>query len=167
MPWSVVPRCLRLRRRFDSNAIAAEARLRAQHHQFHLERRTVRSSGVMHDSAPASERLDAKPARKAGASHRATSDVGGAATAGTRRRVMILGIGTDIVSIARIRDALDRHGAQFAQRILSDAELLVLNDIRTRCPGWPNVGRQRGARQGCGDWGQCAVDAGRDWRRPR
>jgi holo-[acyl-carrier protein] synthase len=43
---------------------------------------------------------------------------------------MILGIGTDIVSIARIRDTLDRHGARFAQRILSDIELVALNDTK-------------------------------------
>ena len=43
---------------------------------------------------------------------------------------MILGIGTDIVSVARIRETLDRRGAQFAQRILSDAELLALNDVK-------------------------------------
>ena len=43
---------------------------------------------------------------------------------------MILGIGTDIVSIARIKDTLDRHGAQFAQRILSDAELVAMNDVK-------------------------------------
>ena len=43
---------------------------------------------------------------------------------------MILGIGTDIVSITRIRDTLDRHGAAFAQRILSDIELVALNDAK-------------------------------------
>ena len=43
---------------------------------------------------------------------------------------MILGIGTDIVSIARIRDTLDRHGSRFAQRILSDIELVALNDTK-------------------------------------
>ena len=43
---------------------------------------------------------------------------------------MILGIGTDIVSIMRIRDTLDRHGAGFAQRILSDIELVALNDAK-------------------------------------
>lgn len=43
---------------------------------------------------------------------------------------MILGIGTDIVSIPRIRDTLDRHGARFAQRILSDIELVALNDTK-------------------------------------
>jgi holo-[acyl-carrier protein] synthase len=43
---------------------------------------------------------------------------------------MIAGIGTDLVSIARIRDTLDRHGAAFAQRILSDAELIALNDVK-------------------------------------
>ncbi len=47
---------------------------------------------------------------------------------------MILGIGTDIVSIARIRDTIDRRGAQFAQRILSDSELLALNDIKDPVP---------------------------------
>jgi len=43
---------------------------------------------------------------------------------------MIVGVGTDIISIARIRATLDRRGAQFAQRILSDAELLALNEVR-------------------------------------
>jgi holo-[acyl-carrier protein] synthase len=43
---------------------------------------------------------------------------------------MIHGIGTDIVSIARIRDTLDRHGSRFAQRILSDIELVALNDSK-------------------------------------
>lgn len=43
---------------------------------------------------------------------------------------MILGTGTDIISIARIRATLDRHGARFAQRILSDLELVALNDTK-------------------------------------
>ena len=44
---------------------------------------------------------------------------------------MILGTGTDIILIARIRATLDRHGARFAQRILSDLELVALNDTKT------------------------------------
>jgi holo-[acyl-carrier protein] synthase len=36
---------------------------------------------------------------------------------------MILGIGTDIVTVARIEAAIARHGAAFAQRILSAQEL--------------------------------------------
>jgi holo-[acyl-carrier protein] synthase len=36
---------------------------------------------------------------------------------------VIFGIGTDIVSIARIADNLARYGERFAARILSDAEL--------------------------------------------
>lgn len=36
---------------------------------------------------------------------------------------MIFGIGTDIVSVGRIRDALERHGERFARRILADSEL--------------------------------------------
>lgn len=42
---------------------------------------------------------------------------------------MIFGIGTDIVSIERIRQTLGRHGANFPQRILSDNELVQLNDV--------------------------------------
>lgn len=36
---------------------------------------------------------------------------------------MILGIGTDIVSVTRIEEALRRHGPAFAERILSTTEL--------------------------------------------
>jgi holo-[acyl-carrier protein] synthase len=36
---------------------------------------------------------------------------------------MIFGIGTDIVTVARIAAAIERHGAAFASRILSDWEL--------------------------------------------
>ena len=37
---------------------------------------------------------------------------------------MIHGVGTDIVEIARMQRALDRHGERFAQRILTDNEWL-------------------------------------------
>jgi holo-[acyl-carrier protein] synthase len=47
---------------------------------------------------------------------------------------MIYGIGTDIVSIERIQQTLDRHGAQFAQRILTDDELVQLNDVKEAAP---------------------------------
>jgi holo-[acyl-carrier protein] synthase len=36
---------------------------------------------------------------------------------------MIVGIGTDIVTVARIEAAMQRHGAAFAERILSKQEL--------------------------------------------
>lgn len=36
---------------------------------------------------------------------------------------MIIGIGADLCEIERIREAVSRHGDQFAQRILSTAEL--------------------------------------------
>jgi len=36
---------------------------------------------------------------------------------------MILGIGTDIVAVARVEAAMARHGAAFAERILSAQEL--------------------------------------------
>lgn len=38
---------------------------------------------------------------------------------------MIVGIGTDIVSIARISKALERSGENFARRILTEDELAV------------------------------------------
>ncbi|WLD57444.1 holo-ACP synthase [Salinispirillum sp. LH 10-3-1] len=41
---------------------------------------------------------------------------------------MIVGIGTDIVRIARIKDALNRHGDRMAQRILTPAEQALLRD---------------------------------------
>jgi holo-[acyl-carrier protein] synthase len=36
---------------------------------------------------------------------------------------VIFGIGTDIVSISRIEQGIERHGDRFAQRILADSEL--------------------------------------------
>jgi holo-[acyl-carrier protein] synthase len=47
---------------------------------------------------------------------------------------MIYGIGIDLVSIERIQHTLDRHGAQFAQRILTDHELELLNDVKDVAP---------------------------------
>ncbi|WP_172197911.1 holo-ACP synthase [Niveibacterium sp. COAC-50] len=43
---------------------------------------------------------------------------------------MIAGIGTDIVSIARVRASLDRHGEAFAERILAPQELLEFRSVR-------------------------------------
>ncbi|MFA9438350.1 holo-ACP synthase [Uliginosibacterium sp. sgz301328] len=39
---------------------------------------------------------------------------------------MIYGIGTDIVAVARIRSAIERHGERFAEHILTEAELIEL-----------------------------------------
>ena len=36
---------------------------------------------------------------------------------------MIFGIGTDIVSVSRMEQALERHGERFAERILAPSEL--------------------------------------------
>ncbi len=41
---------------------------------------------------------------------------------------MIIGIGTDIVSKERIKDALQAFGKRFAERILSEAELKRLSE---------------------------------------
>ncbi len=50
---------------------------------------------------------------------------------------MIYGIGTDICDIRRIQASLDKHGERFAQKILSDAELIVW---RQRSARWPERG---------------------------
>ena len=53
------------RGRFENNAVAAEARDFVRTIiNFHLERRTLRSTNVMHDLHQLSERLDVKPVRK-------------------------------------------------------------------------------------------------------
>ncbi|WP_374399836.1 holo-ACP synthase [Niveibacterium sp.] len=43
---------------------------------------------------------------------------------------MIAGIGTDIVSITRVRASLERHGEAFAERILAPSELLEFRAVR-------------------------------------
>ena len=45
---------------------------------------------------------------------------------------MVFGIGTDICDIRRIRASLDRHGERFAQKILSDGELLTFQERSAR-----------------------------------
>jgi holo-[acyl-carrier-protein] synthase len=50
---------------------------------------------------------------------------------------MIYGIGTDICDVRRIRASVERHGERFAQKILSDAELITW---RSRSARWPERG---------------------------
>jgi holo-[acyl-carrier protein] synthase len=50
---------------------------------------------------------------------------------------MIYGIGTDICDVRRIRASVARHGDRFAEKILTDAELLTW---RERAERWPERG---------------------------
>jgi holo-[acyl-carrier-protein] synthase len=50
---------------------------------------------------------------------------------------MIYGIGTDICDVRRIRASVARHGERFAEKILTDAELLTW---RERTERWPERG---------------------------
>jgi holo-[acyl-carrier-protein] synthase len=50
---------------------------------------------------------------------------------------MIYGIGTDICDVRRIRASVARHGDRFAEKILSEAELIIW---RTRTARWPERG---------------------------
>jgi holo-[acyl-carrier protein] synthase len=45
---------------------------------------------------------------------------------------MIFGIGTDIVEVSRIKEALDRYGEAFARRILTDTELTEFQRSHTQ-----------------------------------
>lgn len=47
---------------------------------------------------------------------------------------MIYGIGTDICDVRRIRASLERHGDRFAEKLLSDAELVVWRRRSERNP---------------------------------
>jgi holo-[acyl-carrier protein] synthase len=50
---------------------------------------------------------------------------------------MIVGIGTDICDVRRIRASLERHGDRFAQRVLSEGEIKVW---KSRSARWPERG---------------------------
>jgi holo-[acyl-carrier protein] synthase len=50
---------------------------------------------------------------------------------------MIVGVGTDVCDLRRIRASLERHGERFARKILCDAELAVW---RSRSGRWPERG---------------------------
>jgi holo-[acyl-carrier-protein] synthase len=50
---------------------------------------------------------------------------------------MIYGIGTDICDVRRIQASLDNHGERFAQKILSEAELITWKQRTAR---WPERG---------------------------
>ncbi|WP_374354642.1 holo-ACP synthase [Chitinimonas sp.] len=47
---------------------------------------------------------------------------------------MIFGIGTDLIELARIREAYERHGARFATRLLSPGELVRLSQFADPVP---------------------------------
>ena len=42
---------------------------------------------------------------------------------------MIFGIGTDIVSVERMRNSLEKYGQRFAKRILTDEEMTDFNKV--------------------------------------
>lgn len=50
---------------------------------------------------------------------------------------MIVGIGTDVCDVRRIRSSLERYGERFAAKVLADGELAVW---RQRSARWPERG---------------------------
>lgn len=49
---------------------------------------------------------------------------------------MIVGIGTDLVAVARISDALERQGERFLKKLLSDAEQAEFRDVKSNTAAW-------------------------------
>lgn len=47
---------------------------------------------------------------------------------------MVVGIGTDIVQVSRIKEAFERQGERFAQRILCPNELRLFNEQQQSMP---------------------------------
>jgi holo-[acyl-carrier protein] synthase len=47
-------------------------------------------------------------------------------------RVVIVGVGTDITEVARIRDMVERHGDRFLKRVFTDEELCYAMDRARR-----------------------------------
>ena len=47
---------------------------------------------------------------------------------------LVLGVGTDLVEVARIRSALDRHGDRFLHRLYTDAEIAYCQKHRDPLP---------------------------------
>ncbi len=47
---------------------------------------------------------------------------------------MIFGIGTDIIALQRIEQSLERHGDKFAERILSESELVEYQELPGKHP---------------------------------
>ncbi len=53
----------------------------------------------------------------------------------------ILGLGTDIVEIARIEAVIARSGDRLARRVLSDNEWAIWEAHHSRCAFWQSVSR--------------------------
>ena len=49
---------------------------------------------------------------------------------------MIVGIGTDLVAVARIGETLERQGERFLQKLLSDAEQAEFRDVKSNTAAW-------------------------------
>ena len=61
---------------------------------------------------------------------------------------MIIGIGTDIVSVARISATYDRQGAAFARQLLSESELAEFESVKV--PG-PWLAKRWAAKEAIGN----------------
>ena len=49
---------------------------------------------------------------------------------------MIVGIGTDLVAVARIGETLERQGERFLKKLLSDAEQAEFRDVKSNTAAW-------------------------------
>jgi hypothetical protein len=67
------------------------------------------------------------------------------------RLMAILGLGTDIVEIARIEAVIARSGDRLARRVLSDHEWASGSSTSSRCVFWRNVCGQRSGGESAGN----------------
>ena len=74
---------------------------------------------------------------------------------------MIIGVGTDIVSIGRIRASLERHGEAFAERILTGTEL---DEFRAVHDGARLLAKRFAAKEACSKALGSGMREGVAWR---
>jgi holo-[acyl-carrier protein] synthase len=74
---------------------------------------------------------------------------------------MIIGIGSDLVDIRRIRKSIDRHGARFVERIFTEIEQATANRRGERVASFA---KRFAAKEACAKALGCGIAEGVFWR---
>lgn len=82
----------------------------------------------------------------------------------------VLGIGTDLVEVERVRRALERHGDRFLRRVFTEGEIAYCAGLKHP---WPHYAARFAAKEAvskcfgtgiCGDFGWKSLDVSKDAR---